>query len=104
MPFVPDATINTPDIEPPASVHTELVTNPLGLDVIVQPMSADAKLVPVRMTLVPARPEVGNIVIDALVVKVRRCIVEVRRAGRGRNPSPLLAETQLPHSPHRYPI
>jgi hypothetical protein len=33
-------------------------------------MSANAKFVPVRMTLVPARPEVGNIVIAALVVKV----------------------------------
>ena len=51
-------------------MHTGLVINPLGLDVIVQPVSANAKFVPVRMTLVPARPEDGNIVIDALVVKV----------------------------------
>ena len=61
-----------PDIEPPASVHTVgLAINPLkGLDLIVQPMSPDAKLVPVRITLVPVRPKVGNIVIDAAVVKV----------------------------------
>ena len=57
--------MNAPDIELPASVHTGLAINPLGLDVIVQPVSADAKFVPVRMTLVPARPEVGNIVIAA---------------------------------------
>lgn len=57
--------MNTPDIEPPASVHTGLVINPLGLDVIVQPVSAGEKFVPVRMTFVPARPEVGIIVIAA---------------------------------------
>jgi hypothetical protein len=46
-------------------VHTGLVINPLGLDVIVQPVSAGEKFVPVRMTFVPARPEVGIIVIAA---------------------------------------
>ena len=62
--------MNTPDIEPPASVHTGLVIKPLGLDVIVQPVSAEEKFVPVRMTFVPARPEVGIIVIPASIVKM----------------------------------
>jgi hypothetical protein len=74
--------MNAPDIEPPARVHTELVTNPLGLDVIVQPVSADAKFVPVRMTLVPARPEVGNIVIAARTVKVAVALSKFFGPGR----------------------
>ncbi len=74
--------MNAPDIEPPASVHTGLVINPLGLDVIVQPVSARAKFVPVIRTFVPARPEVGAIVIPASIVKMAVALSKFVGPGR----------------------
>jgi len=59
-PLVPDATVNDPDIAPPATVQSGLEIRPSGDEVIVQPVSPTAKFVPVMRTFVVARPEVGS--------------------------------------------
>jgi hypothetical protein len=69
-PLVPDATVNDPDIAPPATVQSGLVIKPLGDDEIVQPVSPAAKFVPVIRTFVPARPEAGNNESPAVIVKL----------------------------------
>ena len=59
VPLAPDATVNEPDIAPPATVHSGFEMRPVGEDVIVQPVSPKAKFEPEMRTFVPARPVVG---------------------------------------------
>jgi hypothetical protein len=68
-PIVPDATVNDPDIAPPATAQSGLEIRPLGDEVIVQPVSPAAKLLPVMRTFVVARPEVGSNEIAGSTVK-----------------------------------
>jgi hypothetical protein len=49
-----------PDIAPSATAQSGFEIRPSGVEVIEQPVSAGAKLVPVTRTFVPARPEVGS--------------------------------------------
>ena len=60
-PLVPDATVNDPDIAPPATVHNGLEMRPLGVEEIVHPVSPGlTKFEPETRTFVPERPEPGN--------------------------------------------
>lgn len=65
-PLVPDATVNVPDIAPPATVHNGStirltgVAEPTGEEEIKQPVSPAAKFEPETRTSVPGRPEVGS--------------------------------------------
>jgi hypothetical protein len=69
-PLVPDATMNDPDITPPATVQSGLEIRPSGDDKIEQPASAKAKFVPVMRTFVPARPKAGSNEIPGSTVKL----------------------------------
>lgn len=69
-PVDPDATVNDPDIAPPATVQSGLEIRPLGVDEIVQPVSPAAKFDPEMRTFVPGRPEVGSSEIPGSTVKV----------------------------------
>jgi len=71
VPLAPDATVNEPDIAPPATVHNGLEMRPVGDDVIVQPVSAGlAKFEPEMRTFCPARPEVGVNDMPGVTVKL----------------------------------
>jgi len=54
---------------PPATVHRALEMSPLGVEVIEQPVSPAAKLLPEMRTLVPGRPEAGSAEIAGSTVK-----------------------------------
>jgi hypothetical protein len=69
VPLAPDATVNDPDIAPPATVHSGLEMRPVGDDVIVQPVSARAKFEPEMRTFCPARPVVGVTEIPGVTMK-----------------------------------
>jgi hypothetical protein len=70
VPLAPDATVNEPDIAPPATVHSGFEIRPVGEDVIVQPVSAMLKLEPEMRTFCPARPEVGVNEMPGVTVKL----------------------------------
>jgi len=69
-PLVPDATVNEPDIAPPATVQSGFEMRPLGVEEIVQPVSPAAKFEPEMRTFVPGRPEVGSNEIPGSTVKL----------------------------------
>ena len=52
--------MNEPDIVPATSTHDGLEINPLGDEVIVHPVSPTMKFEPEILTIVLARPEVGD--------------------------------------------
>jgi len=52
--------VNEPDIVPATSTHDGLEINPLGDEVIVHPVSLTTKFEPEILTIVLARPEVGD--------------------------------------------
>ena len=62
--------MNDPDIAPPATVHNGPEMRPVGVEVIEQPVSPGVrKLVPEMRTVVPGRPEFGNICMPGSSVK-----------------------------------
>lgn len=66
----PDATVNEPDITPPANAHTGPEIRPLGEDEIAQLVSAGSNPVPKTITMVPGCPEVGFRVIAGVTKKL----------------------------------
>ena len=69
-PFVPDATMNEPAIDPPATVQIGLVISPLGDDVIAQLVSLPAKFMPETRTDVPGLPAAGARLIVGISAKL----------------------------------
>jgi hypothetical protein len=69
----PEATVNDPDITPPASAHTGFEIRPLGEDEIAQLVSAASNPEPKTVTIVPGCPEVGFRVIAGVTKKLEAC-------------------------------
>jgi hypothetical protein len=69
-PLVPDATLNDPDIAPPATAHSWFEIKPLGDEEMTQPVSFVLKFVPVSKTDVPTDPEPGKIESPGVTTKL----------------------------------
>ena len=70
MPFVPVATVNDPDIAPPAIVQSGFEISPVTSDAIAQLVSLLLKFDPEMRTVVPGLPAAGSRLITGFSEKV----------------------------------
>jgi hypothetical protein len=99
----PDATVNEPDIVPPATVHIGFVIKPLGFEVIAQLVSKAEKPEPNTVTPVPGAPEAGFRVIAGVTVKLVNTRSPVSKPVTTRGFTPRVEVELIWNTPFRFP-
>ena len=102
-PVAPEATVNEPDITPPATAHVGFAIRPLGPEDMVQLVSATEKPEPNTITTVPGAPEAGFRVIAGVTVKLAPTRSPVGYPVTFRDFKPRIAVDRTWNFPFRFP-